>query len=79
MELPYGVKGMDVSFSGLLSYITGAVNELTNQGYTTSDLCFSLQETVLESTRKKKRKIIFEGVFHACRNYRTRHGTLWAK
>ncbi|KAK3086358.1 hypothetical protein FSP39_017367 [Pinctada imbricata] len=47
LELPYTVKGMDVSFSGLLSYIEEKAPELVEKGeYTPEDLCFSLQETV---------------------------------
>ncbi|PXF46725.1 putative tRNA N6-adenosine threonylcarbamoyltransferase [Gracilariopsis chorda] len=47
MQLPYVVKGMDVSFSGLLSFIeTEAKKVLAEQTYTVEDLCFSLQETV---------------------------------
>lgn len=47
MELPYVVKGMDVSFSGLLSFIeTEARRALTSGMYSVEDLCFSLQETV---------------------------------
>ncbi len=42
IELPYNVKGMDVSFGGLL---TNVKNKL-NQGYKLEDLCFSIQETV---------------------------------
>ena len=55
VELPYVVKGMDVSFSGLLTYI----EELTrrkefiknedrqhDKQFTTADLCYSLQETI---------------------------------
>mmetsp|Transcript_27121 Transcript_27121/g.48666 ORF Transcript_27121/g.48666 Transcript_27121/m.48666 type:complete len:331 (+) Transcript_27121:3-995(+) len=41
VELPYVVKGMDVSFSGLLSHIEGYIHKHTKE-----DLCFSLQETV---------------------------------
>jgi len=45
--LPYVVKGMDVSFSGLLSFIESRAPELLSSGqYTQEDLCFSLQETV---------------------------------
>lgn len=36
---------MDVSFSGLLSFIEERYNSLKKQ-YTPEDLCFSLQETV---------------------------------
>lgn len=47
IELPYVVKGMDVSFSGLLSYIEEKAGKLLKSGEATpADLCFSLQETV---------------------------------
>ncbi|CAG8490062.1 7491_t:CDS:2 [Rhizophagus irregularis] len=47
IELPYTVKGMDVSFSGILSNIeTIANDQLSNNQCTPEDLCFSLQETV---------------------------------
>jgi len=47
LELPYVVKGMDVSFSGLLSFIEERAPVLIKSGeYTAEDLCFSLQETV---------------------------------
>ena len=49
-ELPYVVKGMDVSFSGILTYISdlyaGKLPNVKAEDYTTEDLCFSLQETV---------------------------------
>jgi N6-L-threonylcarbamoyladenine synthase len=41
IELPYAVKGMDVSFSGILSFI-----ESISDKHSHEDLCFSLQETV---------------------------------
>jgi len=41
IELPYSVKGMDVSFSGML---TKALR-LYSEGASKEDLCFSLQET----------------------------------
>jgi len=41
IELPYGVKGMDVSFAGML---TKALR-LFKQNTSKEDLCFSLQET----------------------------------
>ncbi|CAH8439522.1 unnamed protein product [Heterobilharzia americana] len=45
-ELPYAVKGMDVSFAGLLSYLEERAAKLLETGeYTIADLCFSLQET----------------------------------
>lgn len=45
-NLPYIVKGMDVSFSGLLSWLEERLDKLKSDGYTDEDLCFSLQETV---------------------------------
>jgi len=41
IELPYTVKGMDVSFSGLVT----KCSELFKKGIPKEDLCFSLQET----------------------------------
>jgi N6-L-threonylcarbamoyladenine synthase len=41
VELPYTVKGNDVSFSGLLT----SAKKLHDGGATFSDVCFSLQET----------------------------------
>eukprot|EP00271_Cylindrocystis_brebissonii_P015943 TRINITY_DN39027_c0_g1_i1.p1 TRINITY_DN39027_c0_g1~~TRINITY_DN39027_c0_g1_i1.p1 ORF type:complete len:355 (-),score=60.71 TRINITY_DN39027_c0_g1_i1:502-1566(-) len=72
-ELPYVVKGMDVSFSGLLSFIETLANEKLPTGECTpADLCFSLQETVfamlVESTERalahcnKKDVLIVGGV-----------------
>lgn len=47
VDLPYVVKGMDVSFSGLLTNIQDiAKMELGKGEVTKEDLCFSLQETV---------------------------------
>lgn len=48
VELPYVVKGMDVSFSGLLTKIESIANQqLHPKGdLTPADLCFSLQETI---------------------------------
>jgi len=47
IPLPYVVKGMDVSFSGILTKIGEvAKNELKKGEITQADLCFSLQETV---------------------------------
>ncbi len=43
VALPYTVKGMDMSFSGLL---TAATNLLEKREYELKDLCYSLQETV---------------------------------
>jgi N6-L-threonylcarbamoyladenine synthase len=43
VDLPYVVKGMDVSLSGILS----SIEQLWKQGkYGKEDLCFSLQETL---------------------------------
>ncbi|KAF5301522.1 hypothetical protein FQR65_LT08826 [Abscondita terminalis] len=46
VTLPYCVKGMDVSFSGILTYMEERANTLLKEGYTKEDLCFSLQEHV---------------------------------
>ena len=54
IELPYVVKGMDVSFSGILSYLDDMLNKKRNKNnkkidlskISNEDLCFSLQETV---------------------------------
>ncbi|RDD47043.1 putative tRNA N6-adenosine threonylcarbamoyltransferase [Trichoplax sp. H2] len=47
IELPYTVKGMDVSFSGILSYIEDIAQKKLDGGECTpEDLCFSLQETL---------------------------------
>jgi N6-L-threonylcarbamoyladenine synthase len=44
LNLPYVVKGMDVSFSGLLTFIEERAPKLIQKGeYTPEDLCFSLQ------------------------------------
>jgi len=41
------VKGMDVSFSGILSYMEEHLSKwLDTKAFTLEDLCFSLQETV---------------------------------
>ncbi len=41
IELPYSVKGMDVSFGGLLTNLKNKIKK-----YKKEDLCFSVQETV---------------------------------
>jgi N6-L-threonylcarbamoyladenine synthase len=56
IELPYVVKGMDVSFSGLLTFtedltkkkeFVGSCDEKDRkEQFTTADLCYSLQETI---------------------------------
>ena len=47
VELPYVVKGMDVSFSGLLSFVSDAAGKMLSTGEATpADLCYSLQETI---------------------------------
>ena len=47
IELPYVVKGMDVSFSGLLSHIEAVGRGKLERGEcSAADLCYSLQETV---------------------------------
>ena len=47
LELPYTVKGMDVSFSGILTFCEQlAKNKLKKGEISKADLCFSLQETL---------------------------------
>jgi len=47
VELPYTVKGMDVSFSGLLTQIEETAQVKIKRGECTpEDLCYSLQETL---------------------------------
>ena len=45
-KLPYVMKGMDVSFSGILSFLKERYEKLKGEGFTDEDLCYSLQETV---------------------------------
>ncbi|MBN2251273.1 MAG: bifunctional N(6)-L-threonylcarbamoyladenine synthase/serine/threonine protein kinase [Candidatus Altiarchaeota archaeon] len=42
IELPYAVKGTDLSFSGIL---TAAVNNFRSSRHSLEDICYSLQET----------------------------------
>ncbi|CAO3689869.1 unnamed protein product [Umbelopsis ramanniana] len=47
VPLPYTVKGMDVSFSGILSHIESLAEDQLKAGTVTpEDLCYSLQETL---------------------------------
>ena len=47
MEMPYVVKGMDVSFSGILSHVEKEAKQMLATGVCKpEDLCYSLQETV---------------------------------
>ena len=47
MEQAYSVKGMDFSFSGILTFIEQEARQKLDKGLVTkSDLCFSLQETL---------------------------------
>lgn len=73
LALPYCVKGMDVSFSGILTYMEERTEQLLkNAEYTPEDLCFSLQETLfamlIETTEramahcKSKEVLIVGGV-----------------
>lgn len=42
VDLPYVVKGMDVSFTGI---VTAALNKYKKHGISLEDICYSLQET----------------------------------
>lgn len=47
VDLPYSVKGMDVSFSGILSTIQQRVKEWLSSGeFSPADICFSVQEII---------------------------------
>uniref|UniRef100_A0A1I7VS33 N(6)-L-threonylcarbamoyladenine synthase n=1 Tax=Loa loa TaxID=7209 RepID=A0A1I7VS33_LOALO len=47
IALPYTVKGMDLSLSGILSYVEHKGLQMIRAGEcTAADLCFSLQETI---------------------------------
>jgi len=47
VALPYSVKGMDVSFSGILSFLTRYIEEKGEiSEEVKADLCYSVQETV---------------------------------
>lgn len=48
LDLPYVVKGMDVSFSGILTHVEQLTksDDFINKRITKADLCFSLQETL---------------------------------
>ena len=48
IELPYAVKGMDCSFSGILAFVEGLVARRKKDGVElgAEELCFALQETV---------------------------------
>jgi N6-L-threonylcarbamoyladenine synthase len=47
LELPYVVKGMDVSFSGILTFCEQEAKTSLERGeITRADLCYSLQETL---------------------------------
>lgn len=45
LPLPYSVKGMDVSFSGMISYITRYLKDKELTDALRADLCYSVQET----------------------------------
>jgi len=47
IEMPYNVKGMDVSFSGISSFAEETALKMLKEGTATkADLCFSFQETI---------------------------------
>lgn len=68
IELPYTVKGMDLSFSGI---VTAAIDKY-KKGNSKKDLCFSIQETLFSmltevteralAHTKKKEAVIIGGV-----------------
>lgn len=46
IDLPYQIKGMDVTLSGILTFIERTAKKWFNEGYTEADLCMSVQETM---------------------------------
>jgi N6-L-threonylcarbamoyladenine synthase/protein kinase Bud32 len=77
VPLPYVVKGMDLSLSGLL---TAAVSALRNGCFSLEDVCFSLQETafsmVTEVTERalahtEKKEVLLTGGVAANRRLQT--------
>lgn len=47
IDLPYQIKGMDVTLSGILTLIERSVDKWFNEdNYTPADLCMSIQETM---------------------------------
>lgn len=46
IDLPYQIKGMDVTLSGILTLIERSAKKWFNDGYTEADLCMSVQETM---------------------------------
>lgn len=47
IELPYTVKGMDMSLTGIISHIESKFTEFNDE--LVNDLCFSIQETIFSS------------------------------
>ncbi len=56
IELPYTVKGMDVSFGGLL---TNVKQKIKSGKYTNEDLAFSIQETVFAMLLEVSERAMF--------------------
>lgn len=46
VQLPYTVKGMDLSMSGILAFIEEQAKDIDQKDFTAADLCYSLQETL---------------------------------
>lgn len=46
IDLPYIIKGMDVTLSGILTLIERSIDKWLAEGYTEADLCMSVQETM---------------------------------
>ncbi|PVD20653.1 hypothetical protein C0Q70_18811 [Pomacea canaliculata] len=60
LELPYVVKGMDVSFSGLLSFIEEKAPELiAKREYTPEDLCNKRLQEMMEIMAKERGATLF--------------------
>lgn len=89
LELPYTVKGMDVSFSGLLTSAEGVARQKLSSGECTpADLCYSLQETIfamlVETTERamahcNKRDVLIVGGVGCNLRLQARNLALWLR
>ena len=61
IELPYVVKGMDISVSGLLTNLKNKVKKIKSGelNYSINDLCFSVQETVFSMLLEVTERAIY--------------------
>lgn len=76
--LPYVVKGMDISLSGILSKIEADAPKLIKSGdFTAADLCFSLQVSFSGKRAPLTNIVLGNRVRYASGNNGARDGTRW--